>query len=179
MINPFRLTPRERGKERDSGHQSGRWMAARSDRCRRALLPVSAILLTLSLGAAHAAGDDRDGKSLLRPVDGRTTTGTSPQSASLANPFDAAAINNEAVSSFESGNYRRALALLERAARLAPHDTSIQQNYQRLRRWIEENEQQRENRENSSPRHPLSREPLQFESTAPETKLPAIPAPWQ
>lgn len=52
------------------------------------------------------------------------------------NPFDPVALNNLAVAKAEAGDYNQALALLERAARLAPEDRRIAANLSRLRGWL-------------------------------------------
>ncbi len=51
------------------------------------------------------------------------------------NPFDPIALNNLAVTKTEAGQFHEALALLQRAERLAPQNTEIAANLARLRSW--------------------------------------------
>lgn len=51
------------------------------------------------------------------------------------NPFDPATLNNLAVRQADAGNYTEALALLQRAHRLAPTHLIIENNLVTLRDW--------------------------------------------
>lgn len=51
------------------------------------------------------------------------------------NPFDPVTLNNLAVRQADAGNYSEALALLERAHRLAPTHLMIESNLRDLRDW--------------------------------------------
>jgi tetratricopeptide (TPR) repeat protein len=51
------------------------------------------------------------------------------------NPFDPIALNNLAVAKTEAGQFHEALALLQRAERLAPQNNEIAANLARLRAW--------------------------------------------
>ncbi len=53
------------------------------------------------------------------------------------NPFDAVALNNLAVAKAAQGDYQGALALLERAGRLAPSRRDIAANLAGLKGWLE------------------------------------------
>lgn len=76
------------------------------------------------------------------------------------NPFDAAALNNLAVSRAQAGHYGEARELLERALRLSPDSAELQRNLERLTAW--------ESAIDAAPRESL-------ESTRPP---PEPPAPW-
>jgi tetratricopeptide (TPR) repeat protein len=52
------------------------------------------------------------------------------------NPFDPIALNNVAVAKSENGQYHEAVALLERANRLAPENTEIAANLSRMRSYV-------------------------------------------
>ncbi|GEM_PF-5719631 len=52
------------------------------------------------------------------------------------NPFDATALNNEAVKMSRDGNQLDALQLLLRAHRLAPDDKKIERNFKDLNGWM-------------------------------------------
>lgn len=52
------------------------------------------------------------------------------------NPFDASALNNQAVAAAAQGDYERALYLLERAARLSPNRPDIYTNLTEMRKWV-------------------------------------------
>lgn len=105
---------------------------------------LAAIVLAVVTGVVQAQEGEEQGPLPLKLQErGAGGEGRAALPAAL-NPFDAAAVNNEAVTSFENGDYDRALALMERATRLAPHDTAIQQNYRRLRQWLEGGERRLE-----------------------------------
>lgn len=67
-------------------------------------------------------------------------TGKAAESFAAAvniNPFDAVALNNLAVAKAAQGDYQTALALLERASRLAPNRQDISSNLASLKGWLE------------------------------------------
>jgi Flp pilus assembly protein TadD len=56
--------------------------------------------------------------------------------AAKVNPFDASALNNQAVSLAAQGDYENALNLLERAVRLNPERRDIATNLTSMRQWM-------------------------------------------
>ncbi|MFZ6844488.1 tetratricopeptide repeat protein [Undibacterium sp. RuTC16W] len=59
--------------------------------------------------------------------------------AAKTNPFDASALNNQAVAYAAQGDHEKALNLLERATRLSPNRTDIAANLTELRNWMSRN----------------------------------------
>ena len=57
------------------------------------------------------------------------------------NPFDAVALNNLAVNYATQGDYQNAIALLERAQRIAPNRADIVNNLANLRAWMAQDSQ--------------------------------------
>jgi tetratricopeptide (TPR) repeat protein len=57
------------------------------------------------------------------------------------NPFDAVALNNLAVNYATQGDYQNAIALLERAQRIAPNRADIVNNLANLRAWMTQDSQ--------------------------------------
>lgn len=76
------------------------------------------------------------------PVDGWSaggavvpmTPGGDP--SALVNPFDPVALNNMAVAEAARGQYQQALALLQRAVKLAPARADIATNLANMKRWL-------------------------------------------
>ncbi|MFZ6656891.1 tetratricopeptide repeat protein [Undibacterium sp. TJN19] len=62
--------------------------------------------------------------------------------AAKVNPFDASALNNQAVALAAQGDTEKALNLLERANRLAPNRADIAANLTELRNWMNRNNPQ-------------------------------------
>lgn len=80
-------------------------------------------------------------------------------------PHDPARLNEAAVARLREGDARTAAILLERAARLAPHDPRIARNLRELRAWL-----------SGGPSLALSPSPA---SRAPGPAVPpAPPPPW-
>jgi hypothetical protein len=96
------------------------------------------------------------------------TIGQDPAEQAVINPFDAVALNNQAIREVDKGNHRHALSLLQRAVRLAPHRTDIHQNLIQLQQWLA----QAENRQ------ALGMPPVQLQLPAtaamPEAQLPDL-----
>ncbi len=97
----------------------------------------------------------------------------SPQLSPIAtrgvNPFDPIALNNKAVEYMERDDYEGALALLDRARRLAPDNVEIRRNYLRLKAWLERY---------GVPRAPARKR--EQESGTEQGRLPPEPPPpWQ
>lgn len=84
------------------------------------------------------------------------------------NPFDPIALNNLAVSEVSKGNYAQALALLQRAARLAPARPDIALNVSNLERWMSLAEGQAA----------LGLTPKPIQVARPDTAVPELPPLW-
>lgn len=84
----------------------------------------------------QTARDDWAGGGALVPM-----TPGADQSA-LVNPFDPIALNNMAVAEAARGRYPHALALLQRAVKLAPARADIAANLASIQRWLDQAEGQ-------------------------------------
>lgn len=62
--------------------------------------------------------------------------------SALVNPFDPVALNNMAVAEAARGQYQQALALLQRAVKLAPARADIATNLASMKRWLAQAEGQ-------------------------------------
>jgi Flp pilus assembly protein TadD len=98
----------------------------------KSLIAALALLLPAAL---HAQAEAPSGADLLSQ--GRTARAIAQLENALGrNPFDPVALNNLAVAYAETGDYRRAAELLQRAQRLAPGDATITENLQATERWL-------------------------------------------
>lgn len=93
----------------------------------------------LSLGAAaHAQDPNVEGRNFL--AEGNTSAASKKfAEAARINPFDASALNNQAVALAAQGDNEKALNLLERANRLSPNRADIAANLNELRNWMNRN----------------------------------------
>ena len=84
---------------------------------------------------ASAADLQTEGRIHLSEGDNLVASKKFAEAAKL-NPFDASALNNEAVAVAAQGDYEKALNLLERAARLSPNRADIATNLNEMRKWV-------------------------------------------
>lgn len=95
-------------------------------------------LLTLCMlgsGAAGAADLQSEGRVLMS--EGETSAASKKfAEAARINPFDASALNNQAVAYAAQGENEKALNLLERAVKLAPNRNDIAANLSEMRNWV-------------------------------------------
>lgn len=95
-------------------------------------------LLMMSVHTALAQDPHVDGRRLLAEGNNQAA-GQKFAEAARVNPFDAAALNNQAVALAAQGDVEKALHLLERANRLSPNRADIQANLTELRNWMNRN----------------------------------------
>ena len=100
----------------------------------RMLLKLILLLSAFPL-LVSAADLQTEGRIHLSEGDNLAASNKFAEAAKL-NPFDASALNNEAVAVAAQGNYEKALNLLERAARLSPNRTDIATNLNEMRKWV-------------------------------------------
>lgn len=99
---------------------------------------MRAVLLTglLLFSTALFAGDlQRQGRDYLAGGEIGKAAESFSAAASI-NPFDPVALNNLAVAKAAQGDYQTALALLERASKLAPSRPDIAANLASLKSWL-------------------------------------------
>lgn len=125
------------------------------------------VALALLLPAAlHAQAEATTGADLLS--EGQTARAIAQlEDAQGRNPFDPVVLNNLAVAYAETGDYRRAAELLQRAQRLAPGDATITENLQATENWLAQMAQR--GREETEP---------QAEPAEPIRVPPAPPPLW-
>ncbi|MBC3911482.1 tetratricopeptide repeat protein [Undibacterium sp. NL8W] len=100
---------------------------------------VSACALVLGAStSAHAQDPNVEGRNLLAEGNNSAASKKFAEAAKI-NPFDASALNNQAVALAAQGDNEKALNLLERASRLAPNRTDIAANLNELRNWMNRN----------------------------------------
>jgi len=128
--------------------------------------PLMFTLLLIMAAPLAAADLQGQGRELLAQGDNAAAAKKFAEAAQI-NPFDAAALNNQALASAARGDYETALGLLERAARLAPQRTDIAANLQAMRAWIARNVP------------PLSEKSPPPAYVDPDADLPAPPALWK
>lgn len=98
----------------------------------RSLIVALALLLPGTLTAQPEAAT---GAELLS--DGQTARAIAQLENALGrNPFDPVVLNNLAVAYAETGDFRRAAELLQRAERLAPDDATITENLLETENWL-------------------------------------------
>ena len=133
-------------------------------------LPYSWLLLcALCAWPVLAADLQSEGRVLLSEGENLAARNKFAEAAKI-NPFDAAAVNNQAVASAAQGDYENALNLLERAARLAPQRADIAANLHLMRSWVARNAPQIRLAE---PSHPVV-------NVYPDAGLPPEPPPlWK
>lgn len=88
--------------------------------------------------AALAADPHSDGRTFMAQGDSNSAAKKFGEAAQI-NPFDASALNNQAVALAAQGDNEKAMQLLERAARLAPNRADIAANLNELRSWLNRN----------------------------------------
>lgn len=103
---------------------------------KRKLTLIAACLLAPLTGLA--ADPQTDGRALLAQGDSSSAAKKFGEAAQ-SNPFDASALNNQAVALAAQGDNEKALQLLERAVKLAPNRTDIAANLNELRSWTNRN----------------------------------------
>lgn len=96
------------------------------------------LILTLALllpAALNAQTEVATGAELLS--EGQTARAIAQLENALGrNPFDPVVLNNLAVAYAETGDFRRAAELLQRADRLAPGDATVTENLQATENWL-------------------------------------------
>lgn len=92
----------------------------------------------LSLQSVSAQDPHSDGRRLLAEGNNQAASQRFAEAARI-NPFDAAALNNQAVALAAQGDVEKALHLLERANRLSPNRADIQANLNELKNWMNRN----------------------------------------
>lgn len=98
----------------------------------QSLIVALALLQPAMLNAQTGAAT---GAELLS--EGQTARATAQLENALGrNPFDPVVLNNLAVAYAETGDFRRAAELLQRAERLAPGDATITENLQATENWL-------------------------------------------
>ncbi|MBC3920307.1 tetratricopeptide repeat protein [Undibacterium sp. CY18W] len=101
---------------------------------------LGAALLVWS-AAALAQDPNAEGRRFL--AEGNTSDASKKfAEAAKVNPFDASALNNQAVALAAQGDSEKALNLLERANRLSPNRADIAANLNELRNWMNRNSPQ-------------------------------------
>ena len=98
-------------------------------------LVFAACLSLLLPWTSQAADLQMEGRVLMSEGDPAAASKKFAEAAKV-NPFDAAALNNEAVAVAAQGDYERALYLLERAARMSPNRSDIVTNLTEMRKWV-------------------------------------------
>jgi tetratricopeptide (TPR) repeat protein len=101
-------------------------------------IPLYAAFLT---SAAWAADPQADGRTYMSQGDSVAAAKKFGEAVQI-NPFDAAALNNQAVAYATQGEYDKALQLLERANKISPDRTDIAANLKELRAWLNRNNPQ-------------------------------------
>lgn len=103
---------------------------------------VCTSLLVLSAStSAHAQDPNVEGRNFLAEGNNSAASKKFAEAAKI-NPFDASALNNQAVALAAQGDNEKALNLLERANRLAPNRADITANLNELRNWMNRNSPQ-------------------------------------
>ncbi|MFZ6709722.1 tetratricopeptide repeat protein [Undibacterium sp. TC9W] len=96
-------------------------------------------LSTLSFVAnVYAQDPNAEGRNFLAEGNNNAASKKFAEAAKI-NPFDASALNNQAVALAAQGDNEKALNLLERANRLAPNRADIAANLNELRNWMNRN----------------------------------------
>lgn len=106
--------------------------------------------VSLFLPTVNAADLQSEGRVHLAEGDAAAASKKFAEAAKV-NPFDASALNNQAVSLAAQGDYENALNLLERAARLNPERRDIATNLVSMRQWMGRNVPQVKLKEQSKP----------------------------
>ncbi len=131
------------------------------------LIVASASLLLPTL--SNAADLQAEGRVHLAEGDAAAASKKFAEAAKV-NPFDASALNNQAVSLAAQGDYENALNLLERAVRLNPERRDIATNLTSMRQWMARNVPQVKLKEQSKP----------IVNVYPEGDIPPEPPPlWK
>ncbi|MET3117728.1 tetratricopeptide (TPR) repeat protein [Undibacterium sp. GrIS 1.8] len=95
------------------------------------------LISMLMIVPAIALADDpqKEGRAYLAQGDNNNAVKKFAEAAK-SNPFDASALNNQAVAYAAQGDNEKALTLLERANKLSPNRTDIAANLNELRTWM-------------------------------------------
>jgi tetratricopeptide (TPR) repeat protein len=88
--------------------------------------------------SANAQDPNAEGRNFLAEGNNSAASKKFAEAAKI-NPFDASALNNQAVALAAQGDNEKALNLLERANRLAPNRADIAANLNELRNWMNRN----------------------------------------
>ncbi|MEB0137559.1 MULTISPECIES: tetratricopeptide repeat protein [unclassified Undibacterium] len=99
------------------------------------LIRLCTCLFAALLLPVAAADLQSEGRVLLSQGDNLAASKKFSEAAKQ-NPFDGAALNNQALAYAAQGEYEQALALLERAVRVSPQRADIAANLQEMRQWI-------------------------------------------
>lgn len=99
---------------------------------------------------AMAADPQADGRAFLAQGDSNNAVKKFSEAAQI-NPFDASALNNQAVAYAAQGDTDKALQLLERAVKLAPNRADIASNLNELRNWMNKNNPNVSTQKNATP----------------------------
>ncbi|MBC3936467.1 tetratricopeptide repeat protein [Undibacterium rugosum] len=133
---------------------------------------VRSVLLSLLLSLSpvlFAADLQTEGRQLLSQGDAAAASKKFAEAAKV-NPFDASALNNQAVALSAQGDYEKALGLLERAVRLAPARADIATNLNEMRAWVTRH----------APQIKLKEAPPPIMNVYPDTDIPPEPpALWK
>lgn len=102
------------------------------------MLAKGCLLALLLSSRAWAADPQIEGRNFLAEGNAAAASKKFAEAAKI-NPFDASALNNQAVAYAAQGDSEKALNLLERANRLSPNREDIAANLTELRRWMNRN----------------------------------------
>ena len=94
--------------------------------------------LVLGCLDSHAQDPNAEGRNYLAEGNNSAASKKFAEAAKI-NPFDASALNNQAVALAAQGDNEKALNLLERANRLSPERADIAANLNELRNWMNRN----------------------------------------
>lgn len=101
------------------------------------ILMLTSVLM-MAVQVVLAQDPHSDGRRLLAEGNNQAA-GQKFAEAARVNPFDAAALNNQAVALAAQGDVEKALHLLERANRLSPNRADILANLTELKNWMNRN----------------------------------------
>ncbi|MFZ6770658.1 tetratricopeptide repeat protein [Undibacterium sp. Di26W] len=98
------------------------------------------IMASMLAWSATAVAQDPNAEGRNLMAEGNTSAASKKfAEAAKVNPFDASALNNQAVALAAQGDTEKALNLLERANRLSPNRADIAANLNELRNWMNRN----------------------------------------